>query len=209
MTGYTSLLKKTGQTTSYVTGDDGDLEKGVAHSYTVLDSGQYSGTTDITVAGATDSHSNNCVQDNMTGLMWLRYIAGNVGIDFGKGRTSDFPWTTDGSGIGIWEYLSAANAASLAGHTDWRIPNIYELITIYLVETGFPDVTAWDGFIGFLWSSNTLITNTTYSFQIPYSWDVSIIQTTQKIAAGRLLLVRGDPTAPTAGGNSLISGMVD
>jgi hypothetical protein len=202
MTGYTSLLKKTGQTTSYVTGDDGDLEKGVSHSYTVLDTGQYSGTTDITMAGATDSHSNNCVQDNVTGLMWMRYINGNVGVDYGKGRTINIPWTTDGSGIGIWEYLSAANAASLAGYTDWRIPNILEVLSILDFSTMllYP---AWNIYYG-PWTSTSL--NLTTAYRI---FGGTGIITELKTYVAQILLVRGSPTAPTAGGNSLISGMVD
>lgn len=46
---YANLLK-TGQTTSYVTGDDGDLEKGVSKIYEVKTTGQFSGTTLIKLA---------------------------------------------------------------------------------------------------------------------------------------------------------------
>jgi hypothetical protein len=44
------MLKKTGQTTCYVVGDDGDVEAGVPENYVVLDAGQYAGTSDIEVA---------------------------------------------------------------------------------------------------------------------------------------------------------------
>ena len=43
-------LLKTGQTTSYVAGDDGALQKGIAKSYTVLTAGQFSGTSTIKLA---------------------------------------------------------------------------------------------------------------------------------------------------------------
>jgi len=67
-------LLATGQTNSYHAGDDGDLEKGIAHDYTVLTAGQYSGNTAITINSKTCNLSNNCVKDNNTGLMWARYV---------------------------------------------------------------------------------------------------------------------------------------
>ena len=67
-------LLKTGQTISYHAGDDGDLEQGITHDYTVLSIGQYAGTTNIVINGKTHALSNNCVKDNNTGLMWARYV---------------------------------------------------------------------------------------------------------------------------------------
>ena len=67
-------LLVTGQTTEEVPGDDGDLENGVIKSYSVLDAGDYAGTSNITINGKTHALSNNCVKDNKTGLMWSRYV---------------------------------------------------------------------------------------------------------------------------------------
>ena len=67
-------LLKTGQTVLYAAGDDGDLELGVSKSYTVLNAGQYSGTSNIVINGKTHALSNNCVTDLRTGLMWARYV---------------------------------------------------------------------------------------------------------------------------------------
>lgn len=73
-------LLKTGQIISYHADDDGDLELGIAHDYTILSAGQYSGTTNIVINGKTHALSNNCVQDNRTGLMWARYVPNaNIG----------------------------------------------------------------------------------------------------------------------------------
>jgi len=69
-----ALLLKTGQTTSYHAGDDGDLEKGISHSYTVLTTGQYAGSTNVTINSKTYAFPNACVQDNRTGLMWARTV---------------------------------------------------------------------------------------------------------------------------------------
>lgn len=57
-TGVTVDLPRTGQTTSYETGDDGDLQKGV-----VWPSPRFTVGT-----GAGD----DCVTDNLTGLMWVK-----------------------------------------------------------------------------------------------------------------------------------------
>ena len=67
-------LLKTGQITSYHIGDDGDLELGVAHSYTILTIGQYSGTFNVTINGKTYAFSNACAKDNNTGKMWARTV---------------------------------------------------------------------------------------------------------------------------------------
>jgi len=82
-------LLKTGATVSYHTGDDGDLEKGIAKSFTVLSTGEYSGTTNITINGKTYAMSNNCVDDNNTGLMWARYVPTS---DIGPGSNGQLFW---------------------------------------------------------------------------------------------------------------------
>ena len=115
-------LLQTGQVTSYGSGtgvDDGALQKGRSKSYTILTTGQYSGTTNITINAKTDAHSNNCVVDNRTKLMWSRYVSASVG----PASDGKIPWTTKGSVEGIFTYVAAANAATLAGYSDWRIPN--------------------------------------------------------------------------------------
>jgi len=82
-------LLKTGQTISYHAGDDGDLELGTAKSFTVLNTGQYEGTTNITINGKTCALSNNCVKDNNTGLMWARFIPQT---DIGPGADGKLFW---------------------------------------------------------------------------------------------------------------------
>jgi len=192
---------KTGQTTSYQTGDDGDLEKGVDRDYTVLTAGQYAGTTNITINGKTHALSNNCVNDNRTGLMWARYVptadigpatdgklfwkqytitgesvtfdqAGKTitaaaGTPFDTGAlcagrkftvsgtvsndgtytvasiaddvittvealADEGPIATDFATVDdlIWDALDQANANSLGGYDDWRIPNHFELAAV-------------------------------------------------------------------------------
>ncbi|MCX6791855.1 MAG: DUF1566 domain-containing protein, partial [Candidatus Gottesmanbacteria bacterium] len=94
---YPAQIWKTGQTTSYKTGDDGDLERGVAWpSPRFTDHG-------------------NTVTDNLTGLMWIRnanlpgvYKTWQQALDYVKG-------------------MNAGTYDENFGYTDWRLPNRKEL----------------------------------------------------------------------------------
>jgi hypothetical protein len=99
--------------------------------------------------------SNNCVQDNHTGLMWARYCSVLQGV-LGTGL---MPWT--GTSYDIFAFCAAANAALLGGYSDWRIPNIFELYSLSTCEqpNGAPNTTAFPGWPNsisvFIWSSTT------------------------------------------------------
>jgi hypothetical protein len=225
-----ALLLKTGQTTSYHADDDGALELGIAHSFTVLTTGQYAGSTNVTINSLTRVTSNACVQDNNTGDMWHREV---IQADIGPATNGKLFWeqytlaaetctcnatnktiTADagtpfstgalcagriftilGSATGnnatftvtnittsvitvsetvvdeasialdfatvgdlIWDLKDQANANSLAGYSDWRIPNMWELCSILdigncdpAIDTAvFPSVP-----VSFFWSSST------------------------------------------------------
>ena len=142
-----SLPIKTGQLTSYGSGtglDDGALRPGETPVFVVLSTGQYSGTTNITINSKTDAHSNNVVYCVNNHRMYSRYVSASVG------PTSNglLPWTTNGSGEGVFTYAAAARAANLAGHNDWRPANARELFDIMDLEapTGVPDSTAFPTF---------------------------------------------------------------
>ena len=160
-------LLKTGQTTQYGGyEDDGYYEKGLSKRYTILTLGQYALTTGITLNAKTDAHSNNCVYDQRTKLMWSRYVAESVG----PGSNGKLPWTTNVNGEGIFPFVAAANLAKLGGYSDWRIPNIQELISLFKLEipTGVPNVTAFPGWptSDFHWSSTTDATSGDYAYRI-------------------------------------------
>ena len=100
-------VEKTGQTTYYELGDDGDLEKGV-----VWPNPRFTDNEDGTVT------------DNLTGLIWLKNANcfdkrfWSDALSDCNGLASGSCGLTDGSGAG-----------------DWRLPNIKELQS--LIDYGF------------------------------------------------------------------------
>jgi len=118
----------TGQTTSYVAGDDGDIKAGVALSYT--------------------ANGHGTITDNTTKLMWEKkddapnslhnmhntYSWAGVCGDGTRlcGTTADCTNKGVGGSDGetIFQWVNELNGLAFAGHTDWRIPNVKELVSI-------------------------------------------------------------------------------
>jgi len=123
-------VAKTGQTTSYATGDDGDLQKGVA-SPTPRFFDRLDGT----------------VTDNLTGLMWAKdaNLAGAM---------------TWAEALAYANNLSFGNAGCGGPYTDWRLPNANELASLVdksnynpALPTGHPFSNVQSSYY---WSSTTL-----------------------------------------------------
>jgi len=137
-------LAKTGQTTSYATGDDGDLQKGVAWP-----------------GPRFTDNGDGTVTDNLTGLVWTRdadcsgtLITWNEGLDYCNTLAQGTCGLSD---------------ASIAG--DWRLANRFELESLpdmknhdLALPTGHPFTD-----VGHLyWSS------TTYADGTVLAWYVSL-----------------------------------
>ena len=152
--GGTIVLPKTGQTTCYDasgtaiactgTGQDGDLQKGVA----------WPGPRFTTNADTT-------VTDNLTGLVWTP--DGNTPGQPACGPAVTKTWQ------GALNYAACLNSNSYLGHTDWRLPNINELES--LVNPEQSNTATWLNTQGFsnvqpvyYWSSTTSAGNTTLGF---------------------------------------------
>ncbi|MFC1838570.1 DUF1566 domain-containing protein [Thermodesulfobacteriota bacterium] len=140
-------VEKTGQTTSYATGDDGDLGKG----------------TEWPDSRFTDNNDGT-VTDNLTGLIWLK----NANC-FDQRQwaiaLSDCNNLGDGS-CGLTD-------GSIAG--DWRLSNIKELQSLIdfgrynpMLPTGHPFTGVQSDPSSYYWSATTYVNDT------PFAWSVSM-----------------------------------
>lgn len=106
---YGQILRS-GQKDDLGTGSDGDVQAGVPRNYV--------------------EHGDGTVTDTRTGLMWEKKD------DSGGIHDADntYTWTTGGTeldGSAVSNFLVELNGnGGFAGHTDWRIPNTRELLTI-------------------------------------------------------------------------------
>jgi len=139
---YPAPVPKTGQTTSYAPGDDGDLEKGVAWpTPRFIDNG------------------NGTVTDNLTGLIWLK----NANC-FGK-RT----WTqalSDANTLNSGE----CGLGDGSSEGDWRLPNVRELQSLVDYGRYSPALPSGHPFTGvqssLYWSSTSFAPNTSYAWLV-------------------------------------------
>jgi hypothetical protein len=130
---------KTGQTTKYATGDDGDLRKGVAWPNPRF----------------TDN-GNGTITDNMTGLMWTK----NANL-----KGSQVKWAD------ALSYLSStinSTTSPVGSYSDWRIPNIFELMSIIDLSGNNPLLLTNAGFTNVQTSGYAYFTST-----VPISSTVS------------------------------------
>ena len=176
-------LLKTNQTTDRTptgrtTKDDGGFQRGIRDSkidtqYDILTTGQYSGTTNITVNGNTDVHSNECVFDKVTSLMWSRNASAAV---FGTGAQNLLWDGTAASNEDIFEYCDQANVASLSGYSDWRVSNITELWSLVINEpNGFANLTAFPAWPSNIWSATTVGDTTALTSALYYARPAAVI----------------------------------
>lgn len=146
------------------TKDDGGFQRGIKGSkgnaqYQILTTGQYSGITNITVNSIIDAHSNECVFDKVSGLMWSRT---QTPVIYGTGTENLFWDDTGGVNEDIFEYCDQANISNLSGFSDWRIPNYNEIISLFILSTGIalPNNTAFPLITtASKWSSTTQVNN--------------------------------------------------
>ncbi len=128
-------------------------------------------STTFSVTHFTDN-GNGTIRDNYTGLTWQK-IQSSVTMS----------WE---------EALEYASSLSLAGKSDWRVPNVKELQSLNDEKLCKPSINN-DYFInalsGSFWSSTTMINTTTVAWDM--NVDYGIVSYNDKTVKENVLLVRG------------------
>lgn len=110
-----ATLMKTGQTVSYATGDDGDIEAGRLTSFLVLASNNPFGNTNrFTNKTGGQTYTNSVALD------WSTYNGSTV-LAYYFGDSTTRAWATQ---------LTQYSASTLDGLTGWKLFNIYEAMNI-------------------------------------------------------------------------------
>jgi hypothetical protein len=177
-----ATLMKTGQTTSYRTGDDGDLEAGRATSFTVLASNNPFGNTNrFTDELGGQTYTNNIVID------WSTYNGSNV---LGYRRT------LNAANLNWNDAIDQASAVSIATFTSgWRLHNIREIMSLFNYQTANGNILQYAPFninsqVN-IWTSTTnrLVTANAYCITDSFNGGVSA-SIAKTIVLGRFLPVR-------------------
>jgi hypothetical protein len=151
----TAKLMATGQTTSYATGDDGNLQQGRSFT-TLLENNPFGNTNRFTALNGTQTYTNNIVLDWST---WNgQTVLGYYRLINGTGTVLTKTWATA---------ISESNALSVSVYTSsWRLVNRNELNNICNMELSIPlNYAPFNiNLVTQIWSSTTLksITNQAY-----------------------------------------------
>jgi hypothetical protein len=169
-----ATLMKTGQTTSYRTGDDGDIEAGRATSFTVLASNNPFGNTNrFTDELGGSTYTNNIVID------WSTYNGTNV---LGISRLSIATGNTWNQAVD--NSLSYSIGTFTSG---WRLPNIKEIMNLMNFANDQNNILNYSPFnlssVGRVyWSSNTVLNTTAYAYILNNLGLISVNTKTTSVA---------------------------
>jgi hypothetical protein len=75
------------------------------------------------------------VTDSKTSLTWKKCVEGLSGDDCGSGSAGSFTWQQ-----ALQQPNIVNNSSGFAGHTDWRLPNINELVSIVEEQCSNPAI---------------------------------------------------------------------
>lgn len=137
-------VAKTGQVISFVTGDDGDLKKGV------------------TTSPRFTNNDDGTVTDNLTGLIWLTNAnCAGAERNWTTALSDVVQLNTDGT-------MNSNNCGDTGNQTDWRLPNVREFHSLIDFSNSSPALPSGHPFSGvqtdYYWSSSVYVSVTTLAW---------------------------------------------
>jgi len=167
-------LLKTGETTSYRTGDDGDLQAGrEVDFFTLNNTNPFGNTNRFTDELGGQTYANNIVIDWSTydGSSVLAYYVGDAATARGWNEAIDW----------------ALSLSISTFTTGWRLPNIFELMNIrYSVQSSIYNYSPFN-ITNPMWSSNTYVNVTTQAWYFATDGRITRLS---KTSSNRTLAVR-------------------
>jgi hypothetical protein len=173
---------QTGQTTSYASGDDGDLQRGRLVNYTTLPYNNGFGTTDrFTDELGGQTFTNNIIID------WSTWDGGTDVNGYILSLNSDSNNTRQN-----WATWMSGQPYTTDGFGDWYVVNINEINNLMKYESinglnGYPFNNPTNAF-GDLWTSTTFFTNTGQA--IIKNRNTNVFRNTSKIDTHNSMWVR-------------------
>lgn len=157
---FPARVEKTGQTTSYKSGDDGDEQAGVSFPIPRF-----------------KDNSNGTVTDNLTGLIWLKQAnfnstggatgtaLWNNAVDFCKALADGSCGLSDGSSAGDWRLPNIKEMQSLIhfGYDDPALPNTAGTAPW---TSGDPFTDVQFGSNDYYWSATTYVSSTSSAWSV-------------------------------------------
>ena len=143
-----ATLMKTGQTTSYVTGDDGDLQEGRDISFNMLPANNLFGNTDR----FTDTQGNQVYTSNNIVIDWST-LQGTRVLGYSRLIAGNQTWDNA---------LASASGLSIGTFTSgWRMANIREVTNIFQYKAGINHMLDYSPFNATITGPHSLWTSTT------------------------------------------------
>lgn len=162
----TATLMKTGQTTSYRTGDDGDIEAGRETSFLVLDTAPTHNNGSATLNTTTNRFTDELGGQTYTNNIVLDWSTWNGSTILGYYRLingADVTWNTA---------IDSALAFTIGSFTiGWRLPNKGEIENIFDYELSFGlSYAPFSMPNNSIWTSTTYKASTTLAYVHAGSW---------------------------------------
>ncbi len=132
-------------------------------------------------------NKNGTVSDTKTGLMWKTCSEGQSGTDCSGGSAATYTWQ-----LALQQAQTVNNGSGFAGYSDWRVPNVKELVSITEKQcydpainlTVFPNTPS-----NRFWSSSPYAYSSNYAWIVDFDYGSSDYD--YKVNSGNVRLVRG------------------